>query len=56
VFNYPSSLLGAPVVTSPLAAVRGLPMGIQLMGQPGDDARVVAIARWLRDTVRSVSV
>jgi Asp-tRNA(Asn)/Glu-tRNA(Gln) amidotransferase A subunit family amidase len=56
VFNYPSSLLGAPVVTSPLTAVRGLPMGIQLMGQPGADARMVAIARWLRDTVRPVSV
>jgi Asp-tRNA(Asn)/Glu-tRNA(Gln) amidotransferase A subunit family amidase len=54
VFNYPSSLLGAPVVTSPLTAVRGLPMGIQLMGQPGADARMVAIARWLRDTVRPV--
>ena len=56
VFNYPSSLLGAPVVTSPLAAVRGLPMGIQLMGQPGMDARIVAIARWLLDAVRPVSV
>jgi Asp-tRNA(Asn)/Glu-tRNA(Gln) amidotransferase A subunit family amidase len=56
VFNYPSSLLGAPVVTSPLTAVRGLPMGIQLMGQPGTDARMVAIARWLRDAVRPVSV
>jgi Asp-tRNA(Asn)/Glu-tRNA(Gln) amidotransferase A subunit family amidase len=56
VFNYPSSLLGAPVVTSPLTAVRGLPMGIQLMGQPGSDARTTAIARWLRDAVRPVSV
>ena len=56
VFNYPSSLLGAPVVTSPLTAVRGLPMGIQLMGQPGADARIVAIARWLRDAVRPVAV
>jgi Asp-tRNA(Asn)/Glu-tRNA(Gln) amidotransferase A subunit family amidase len=56
VFNYPSSLLGAPVVTSPLTAVRGLPMGIQLMGQPGGDARIVAIARWLRNTVHPVSV
>jgi Asp-tRNA(Asn)/Glu-tRNA(Gln) amidotransferase A subunit family amidase len=55
-FNYPSSLLGAPVVTSPLTAVRGLPMGIQLMGQPGTDARMVAIAHWLRDAVRPVSV
>ncbi len=56
VFNYPSSLLGVPVVTSPLTAVRGLPMGIQLMGQPGADARIVAIARWLRGAVRPVSV
>jgi Asp-tRNA(Asn)/Glu-tRNA(Gln) amidotransferase A subunit family amidase len=55
-FNYPSSLLGAPVVTSPLTAVRGLPTGIQLMGQPGTDARIVAIARWLRDAVRPVVV
>jgi Asp-tRNA(Asn)/Glu-tRNA(Gln) amidotransferase A subunit family amidase len=56
VFNYPSSLLGAPVVTSPLTAVRGLPMGIQLMGQPSADARIVAIARWLREAVRPVSI
>jgi Asp-tRNA(Asn)/Glu-tRNA(Gln) amidotransferase A subunit family amidase len=56
VFNYPSSLLGAPAVTSPLTSVRGLPMGIQLMGQPGADARIVAIARWLRDAVRPVMV
>jgi Asp-tRNA(Asn)/Glu-tRNA(Gln) amidotransferase A subunit family amidase len=56
VFNYPSSLLGTPVVTSPLTAVRGLPMGIQLMGQPGADAQIVAIARWLRDAVRPVVV
>jgi Asp-tRNA(Asn)/Glu-tRNA(Gln) amidotransferase A subunit family amidase len=55
-FNYPSSLLGAPVVTSPLTSVRGLPMGIQLMGQPGADARMVAIARWLHDAVRPVAV
>jgi Asp-tRNA(Asn)/Glu-tRNA(Gln) amidotransferase A subunit family amidase len=56
VFNYPSSLLGAPVVTSPLTAVRGLPFGIQLMGQPGADALIVAIARWLHGAVRPVSV
>jgi Asp-tRNA(Asn)/Glu-tRNA(Gln) amidotransferase A subunit family amidase len=54
VFNYPSSLLGVPVVTSPLSAVRGLPFGIQLMGQPGADARIVAIAHWLRGAVRPV--
>jgi Asp-tRNA(Asn)/Glu-tRNA(Gln) amidotransferase A subunit family amidase len=56
VFNPPSSLLGAPVVTVPLTAVGGLPMGIQIMGQAGTDPRMTAIARWMRDAVRPVSV
>jgi len=47
VFNTPSSLLGAPVVTVPLMAVNDMPVGIQIMGQPGTDARVTAIARWI---------
>ncbi len=51
VFNTPSSALGAPVVTVPATLVGGLPMGVQVMGQPGTDARVTAIARWLRDVV-----
>jgi Asp-tRNA(Asn)/Glu-tRNA(Gln) amidotransferase A subunit family amidase len=50
VFNTPSSLLGTPAVTLPLTAVGKLPMGIQIMGQIGTDARVTAIARWMRDT------
>lgn len=54
VFNTPSSLLGAPVVTVPLLTVGGLPVGVQLMGQPGTDARVTAIARWLAETVDPV--
>ena len=54
VFNTPSSLLGAPVVTVPLAAVGGLPMGIQVVGQPGTDARMTAIARWMDAAVRRV--
>lgn len=54
-FNTPGSLLGAPVVTSPLAAVHGLPMGIQIMGQLGTDARMTAIAHWLREAVEPVS-
>ncbi len=54
VFNVPSSVLGAPAVTVPLAAVGGLPMGIQLMGQPHADARVTAMARWLLGSVTPV--
>ncbi|GAB2682371.1 amidase [Kribbella swartbergensis] len=50
VFNAPSSLLGAPVVTVPVLSVDGLPVGIQVMGQPGSDARVTAIARWVAVT------
>ena len=51
VFNTPSSLLGAPVVTVPLMAIHNMPVGIQIMGQPGMDARVTAIARWIAASV-----
>jgi Asp-tRNA(Asn)/Glu-tRNA(Gln) amidotransferase A subunit family amidase len=51
VYNTPSSALGAPVVTSPMTAVRGLPMGIQLVGQPHSDAVVTAITRWMVETI-----
>ena len=56
VFNTPSSALGAPAVTVPLTAVRGLPMGIQLVGQPHADAQVTAIARWMIETLEPVAV
>ena len=39
VFNAPSSMLFAPVVTVPLMSVGGLPVGVQLMGQQHEDAR-----------------
>ena len=48
-FNAPSSMLFAPAVTVPLLAVEGMPVGIQLMGQPGQDAGMAALARWLLD-------
>jgi Asp-tRNA(Asn)/Glu-tRNA(Gln) amidotransferase A subunit family amidase len=54
VFNSPSSALGAPVVTVPLTAVRGLPMGIQVVGQPHTDAVVTAIARWMLEALERV--
>lgn len=55
VFNTPSSGLGAPVVTVPLMAVRGLPMGIQIMGQQHSDFTISAIARWMLATIEPVS-
>ncbi|MEU5271532.1 amidase [Streptomyces hygroscopicus] len=55
-FNFPSSLLGAPAVNVPLMAVDGLPFGLQVMGQPGTDARTVAIARWMGEDLEPVSM
>jgi Asp-tRNA(Asn)/Glu-tRNA(Gln) amidotransferase A subunit family amidase len=52
VFNAPSSMLFAPVVTLPLLSVDGLPVGVQVMGQQHEDARMAGIARWMRDTVQ----
>ena len=54
--NYPSSMLFAPAVTMPLLDVCGLPVGIQVVGQQGDDARMTAIARWIMENVEPVSV
>ena len=56
VFNAPSSMLFAPAVTMPLLAVGGLPVGVQLMGQQHEDARVTAMARWMLDAVAPVCV
>jgi Asp-tRNA(Asn)/Glu-tRNA(Gln) amidotransferase A subunit family amidase len=56
IFNYPSSMLFAPAVTVPMLAVGGLPVGVQLMGQPHEDARMVAIARWLAGAVEPIAV
>lgn len=54
-FNAPSSMLFAPAVTVPLLAVGGMPVGVQVMAQPGQDAAAVAIARWLQESVAPVA-
>lgn len=54
IFNFPSSMLFAPVVTVPMLGVGGLPVGVQLMGRPHEDARVTALARWLSSTIEPV--
>ncbi|MEK7687759.1 MAG: amidase, partial [Pseudomonadota bacterium] len=54
VFNAPSSMLFAPVVTMPLMSVGGMPVGVQLMGQQHEDARITALARWLSQTANPV--
>jgi Asp-tRNA(Asn)/Glu-tRNA(Gln) amidotransferase A subunit family amidase len=55
VFNAPSSMLFAPVVTVPLMSVGGLPVGIQLMGQQHEDARMTGLARWFTEHVKRVA-
>jgi len=39
------SLVGCPVVTLPATLERGLPVGVQLIGAPGRDLDLLAIAR-----------
>ena len=55
-FNLPSSMLFAPAVTMPLLGVGGMPVGVQLMGQQNEDARMVGLARWMLREVPPVIV
>ena len=43
----PFSLLGWPVLTLPCPAQGGLSVGVQLVGHPGDDARLLGLGRTL---------
>ncbi|HZP99941.1 MAG TPA: amidase [Reyranella sp.] len=54
VFNAPSSMLFAPVVTVPLLSVGGMPVGVQLMGQQHEDARMTGLARWFAENLKRV--
>ncbi|TDX31822.1 amidase [Rhodovulum visakhapatnamense] len=48
IFNGLWTLCGTPAVTVPiLTAGNGLPMGVQLVGPRGDDARLLRTAHWL---------
>jgi amidase len=48
VFNRIWTLLHAPAVTVPIGSgPNGLPLGLQLVGRIGDDARVLAAAAWI---------
>ncbi|MFQ5785817.1 MAG: amidase [Alphaproteobacteria bacterium] len=45
---------GTPAVTLPLlVGARGLPIGVQLVGRRGDDARLLRTARWLVERLQS---
>jgi Asp-tRNA(Asn)/Glu-tRNA(Gln) amidotransferase A subunit family amidase len=49
VFNVPASMLGIPAVSLPLFSIEGLPLGLQVAGFVGEDARLFAIAAAIRD-------
>jgi len=52
IYNGLWTLCGTPVVTLPLfQASNGLPMGVQLIGPRGGDARLLRTARWLMQEI-----
>jgi len=52
IFNTLWTYLGCPAVTLPLMeGPNGLPLGVQLVGQRGDDARLLRTANWLTQRV-----
>ena len=53
VFAVPFSLLGVPTVSLPVLSAEGLPLGLQLVGFEGSDARLFGIAAWVFDRLKS---
>lgn len=48
-FNHLWTLLHLPCINVPgLVGPSGLPIGVQLVGARGDDARLLAVAAWLQ--------
>ena len=47
IFNGLWTYLGVPCVNLPLFSANGLPLGVQLVGKRGDEARLLRTAKWL---------
>ena len=54
-FNAVTSALGSPALTLPLAAIGGLPLGIQLISQPHTDWDLTGYGNWLQQSIQTVS-
>ena len=49
VFNVPASMLGIPALALPLLSIDGLPLGLQVAGFAGQDAKLFAVAAAILD-------
>ena len=49
IFNGLWTLCGVPTATVPILSVDDMPLGVQLIGARGNDARVLRTAQWLYD-------
>ncbi len=47
IFAVNSSILGAPAINLPLLEADGMPLGIQIIGYPGRDRELFALAHWI---------
>jgi len=54
VFNFASSLMGAPCVTIPMLSIDNLPVGIQIITQREEDAKATSYARWIHKNLPPV--
>lgn len=55
-FNVQASALGATAVTMPMLCVGGMPLGIQLLGQADNDAKLCAFSSRASQTLKPVVI
>ena len=56
IFNFASSIIGAPCVTIPMLSVDNLPVGVQIIAQREQDAWATSLAKWIHETIPPVEI